>query len=442
MIILNKEKEGKTETKNTFLFYLLVITVFFNIWFPKAGIKLAGIPLTVGNVFFLLLLVLWLGTVVLRRNSIRFPKPALVLLISVIYFIFKYSYIILSSGKYASSVTYIIPLILYPAGLLIAYDILTDNYRKKVIVNVIKYGFYFLCFYALLQFVVGIGNCDIPGLTVNLSDFREMGPQWYMKKSNGTDEANAKIVSTYQNGNLFGINLIFIYSLIYYYLKHEHKEKELIFSLILFIFCTFLTLSRTCWLGIVLFIFLEIIMKREKNKSSIIRKGIILFFCVISLFLVFNYMPSVTNRLLDTDKDGWISMSGRTEGLINVINCIIENGNPFLVIMSILIGPKGLISYWGVAFEMFPTSLFAQTGIMGMVLIYAFYIYTIVELDKNKYISGGIRSSLIIWLLIGIIECGYWLPPTALNIFLLVGLAFANQGNDKIGDKNEEINTI
>ena len=85
MIILNKEKEGKTETKNTFLFYLLVITVFFNIWFPKAGIKLAGIPLTVGNVFFLLLLVLWLGTVVLRRNSIRFPKPALVLLISVIY---------------------------------------------------------------------------------------------------------------------------------------------------------------------------------------------------------------------------------------------------------------------------------------------------------------------------------------------------------------------
>lgn len=440
MTISKEIKKGKKE--NTLLYYLFMITVFFNVWFPKAGIKLAGIPLTIGNVFFILLLALWFGVIVLRRNSIKFPKPGIVLFLSIFYFVLKYAYITITKNNFASSVTYIIPLVLYPSGMLIAYDILTDEDRKEKVINLIRFGFYFLCFYALLQFVVGIGGCDIPGLTVNLSDYREMGSQWYMQKSNGTDETNSKIVSTYQNGNLFGINLIFIYSLIYYYLKFKHKEKELIFSLILFIMCTFLTLSRTCWLGIVLFIFFEILMKKDENKSSVIRKGIIIFFCLISLFLVFNYMPSVTNRFLGTDKDDWISMSGRTEGIFHVIESIKECGSPFLLILSIIIGPRGLISYWGVAFEMFPTSLFVQTGVVGVILIYTFYIQCVMKLDGNNYITGGVKSSLFIWLIIGIIECGYWLPPTALNIFLLVGLAFANQEKITVGVKNEKIDTI
>ena len=158
---------------------------------------------------------------------------------------------------------------------------------------------------------------------------------------------------------------------------------------------------------------------------------------MVSLVLVFIYVPSVANRFFDTDASDWVSMSGRTEGLINVINCILGTDNIFLLLLAILIGPKGVIPLYGVAFEMLPTSLFAQTGIIGMILIYAFFIYTIKELNTKDYVSGGVRSSLIIWLIIGIIECGYWLPPTALNIFLLIGLAYGKQG-----EKDEEVYTI
>lgn len=440
-MVVSKKRKDKPKEKNDFFFYLFMLVIFFNVWFPKAGVKVAGIPLTVGNVFFIILLMFWFG-VVLTRNKIKFPKAATILLISVAYFIFKYSYIILKKDNFAASVTFIIPLILYPFALFIGYELVTNEYRKEKIINIIRFGFYFLCFYALLQFVVGIGGCDIPGLTVNLSDYREMGPQWYMQKSNGTSEENSKIVSTYQNGNLFGINLIFIYSLIYYYLKHKHREKEIIFSLVLFIACTFLTLSRTCWLGIVLFIFLEIIMKKEKNKSSLFIKGFVVLLCMISLVLVFIYVPSVANRFFQTDASDWVSMSGRTEGLVHVIECIFGTDNLILLFLALLIGPKGVIPYYGVAFEMFPTSLFAQTGLIGMILLYAFFINVVKELNTKDYVSGGVRSSLIIWLIIGIIECGYWLPPTALNIFLLVGLAFGNQENNKIGEVNEENNTI
>lgn len=435
-MVISRERKDKPKEKNSIFFYLFMLVVFFNVWFPKAGIKISGVPLTVGNVLFIILLFFWFGAILIRKN-VKIPKPAIVLIVGVVYFIIKYSYIILNGSSIASNVTYIIPLILYPFAIFLGYELVTDECKKEMIINVVRFGFYFICFYALLQFVVGIGGCDIPGLTVNLSDYREMGPQWYMQKSNGTSEENAKIVSTYQNGNLFGINLIFIYSLIYYYLKHKHREKEIIFSLILFIACAFLTLSRTCWLGIVLFLFLEIIMKREKNKSSLFRKGFIILLCITSLILVFIYVPSVANRFFGTNKSDWISMSGRTEGLVNVVNCILWAKNPLLLLLSIIIGPKGLISYYGIAFEMLPTALFAQTGIIGIVLIYAFFIYVIKELNGKDYVSGGIKSSLIIWLIIGIIECGYWLPPTALNIFLLIGFAFACQDNNILEEKHK-----
>ena len=428
MVISKSEKKGKTEEKNSFLFYLFLLVVFFNVWFPKAGIKISGIPLTVGNVFFMILLVLWFGMALIRKK-IKCPKPAVILLVGVVYFIVKYTYIVLSGSSFASNVTFIIPLILYPFGLFIGYEFIKNEKQKEIIINVIRYGFYFICFYALLQYVVGIGGCDVPGLTVNLSDYREMGPQWYMQKSNGTSEENAKIVSTYQNGNLFGINLIFIYPLIYYYLRNRKREKEIIFSLMLFIACSFLTLSRTCWLGIVLFVFFEIIMKREKNKTSLFRKGFVILLCMISLVLVFMYVPAVANRFFGTHASDWVSMSGRTEGLMNVVNSILSKDNILLLFLSLIIGPKGIISFYGIAFEMLPTALFAQTGIIGVVLIYAFFLYA----------SGGIRAALVIWLIIGIIECGYWLPPTALNIFLLLGFAFACQENKMLEEKQVKV---
>ena len=110
-------------------------------------------------------------------------------------------------------------------------------FLKKIIV----YGFWFICLYSLLQYVIGINKCAIPGLTVNLSDYQQYGEYWYMTKSNGTQLDEVKIVSTYQNGNLFGIGVLIIYPLVYnYYKKIKNKRLENL-SLILFVLCTFLT---------------------------------------------------------------------------------------------------------------------------------------------------------------------------------------------------------
>ena len=212
--------------KNKFAFTLLLITIFWNIWFPKAGIKLNGIPITVGNVFFAITFFVWIINKI-KIGKIKSYKISAILIFEILYCILKYTIIYARIGTIIPSLTFIIPLIIYPIMFFVAVDMIDSKEKIDKILKIIIYGFFFLCFYAILQYIIGIDKCDIPGLTVNLSDYKEMGTLWFMKKANGTDQANAKIVSTYQNGNLFGINLIFIYPLVYYYYSKNEKIRNL-----------------------------------------------------------------------------------------------------------------------------------------------------------------------------------------------------------------------
>lgn len=410
------------KNKNSILFNLLLMTIFFNIWFPKAGIKLGGIPLTAGNMLFALTFIVWCFLKI-KDGSVKINRVSSLITIGILYFGYRYFFVFCLGYKLSDIIGYVIPLVVYPLIFLIVYDVVDSEEKINKIIKVICTGFFFLCFYSLLQYFVGIDKCDIPGLTVNFTDYKEMGSFWFMKKSNGTDISNAKIVSTYQNGNLFGVNMILIYPLIYNYYKWKNENKKLTISLVLFMGCVFLSLSRACWLGIVLFILFGIIMAREQSRQSICRKLILIFLCLAGTIMIFQYVPSIANRFFGTTLSDWISMSGRTEGMIEVFKTINLSNNIF----AYIIGAFGIINYSGLAYEVFPLSLFVQTGIVGTILIYSVFIKTIFDLKKINYICEGVRLALIIWLVVGLIECGYWLPPTSLNLFMIIGLAYASR---------------
>ena len=422
--------EEKKE-KNGILFNLLLITIFWNIWFPKAGIKLGGIPLTVGNVFFAITFALWVF-IKLRSKTVRVQViVSSITILGIFYFIIKYTIVYGTIGGIGTSIGYIIPLCIYPLIFFVTYDFINSKEQIEKIMKVIVYGFFFLCIYAIIQSIVGIENCDIPGLTVNLTDYRQWGDFWYRTKANGTNAENIKIVGTYQNGNLFGISLILIYPLVYGYYKKYKKNKILIISLILFIITVFLTLSRACWLGIVLFITFGVVFERESTKQSLLRKVITIIISIIAIIYVFKYLPTVANRLFDTDKEDWVSMSGRTAGAINVFKSL-QNSNS---ILPYIIGPYGIAEYYGLAYEVMPLSVFVQTGIIGLILLYSVFFKTLGLLKNKNYIAKSVRLAIIIWLIVGFIECGYWLPPAALNIFMIMALGL--KSNEIL--KGEEI---
>ena len=148
--------------------------------------------------------------------------------------------------------------------------------------------------------------------------------------------------------------------------------------------------------------------------------------------IAFKYMPSIANRFLDTNLEDWISMSGRTEGMIEVFRTVYDSNS----ILAYIIGAFGIVNYSGLAYEMLPISMFVQTGIIGLLLLYGVFIKFIFDMKTDNYISKSVRLALIIWLIVGIIECGYWLPPAALNLFMLMALGYASK---KIEFKKEEV---
>lgn len=409
----------KTKEKNGFLFNLLLITIFFNIWFPKAGIKLSGIPLTVGNVFLAITFFFWTMKKVMNRRM-KINKIGYILIILMLYSLIKYLLI----GGFVKNIGYIIPLVVYPLMFIIAYDTIDTKEKLQKVIKVICFGFFFICIYALLQYVFGIENVCIPGLTVNLSDYTTYGANWYLQKNNNNSyEIGTKIISTFQNGNLYGVNALLIYPIIYGYLKKENKSFLMYVSLALFVICVFLSLSRSCWLGIILFMLFGIFLESEKNKNSLYRKAIIILMCLVLVGVSFKYFPSIAARFSSMDKSSIMSMSGRTEGLTEVLN----NFSQYKYIFIWLIGSNGFIENAGLAYEMTPLALLVQVGIIGIVLFYGTLYQVWKRMNKKKWLQNAVKLSIFIWTIVGCIEGAFWLPPTALNIFLMLALGLIDQ---------------
>ena len=408
--------KNEINNKNSLLFNLLLMTIFWNIWFPKAGIKISGIPLTIGNVFFIMTFVVWFLKR-MRIGKFRINPPGGLILVGIFYFMCRYIIVMLAKNiSFSTTIGYIIPLCIYPLIFFLIIELVDSNEKLEKIIKIIVYGFIFLCIYALFQYFLRIETVAIPGLTVNLTDYQQLGKMWYMAKANGTDINNAKIVSTYQNGNLFGISLLLIYPIVYNYFKNKKENGKIIISLLLFIITTFLTLSRACWLGIILFITFGVLMENDNTKEAWLRRIIIIILSCVAIAGVFKFLPSVANRFFGTTN--WVSMSGRTEGLIKVFETVFASNNIFAYIL----GPYGMIKYSGLAYEILPLSIFVQTGIVGIILLYSVFFYGIRKMKSKNYISKAIKLSFIIWLIVGCIECGYWLPPAALNLFMMLGL--------------------
>ena len=398
---------------------MLLITIFFNIWFPKAGIKLSEIPLTVGNVFLAITFFFWAMKKVMNRRM-KINKIGYILIILMLYSFIKYLII----GEFVKNIGYIIPLVVYPLMFIIAYDTIDTKEKLQKVIKVICFGFFFICIYALLQYVLGIEKVCIPGLTVNLSDYTTYGANWYLQKNNNnSSEIGTKIISTFQNGNLYGVNALLIYPIVYGYLKKENKSFLMYVSLALFVICVFLSLSRSCWLGIILFMLFGIFLESEKNKNSLYRKAIIILMCLFLVGVSFKYFPSIATRFSSMDKSSIMSMSGRTEGLTEVLN----NFSQYKYIFIWFIGSNGFIENVGLAYEMTPLALLVQVGIIGIVLFYGILYQVWKRMNKKKWLQNAVKLSIFIWTIVGCIEGAFWLPPTALNIFLILALGLIDQ---------------
>lgn len=293
----NLINEKNTPIKNYRIIYLfLIITLLF----PKAGITTSVLPVTVATVAYVLSI---------AANINGYLKSNLSVQIIIIY-----TYLIVSSfatilfniqSFSAMNIAYMVVLLASP---------ITFTFGKCLDVkktnNIIAYILILIGSYSILQFILGVQETAIQGLTIAIGDD-------FSKKQIIRSGWIAKIPSTYTNGTLLAPSLIILIS---YVLEIRKKNALNYFAVIFGIISLLLSGSRSSIFSAILlipFLCYRIITMSKKNKTLMFS----LIFYAVPLFIVILLiiLPSLTSEFVDQIYNAYIgftkndfTLSGRT----------------------------------------------------------------------------------------------------------------------------------
>ena len=400
---------------------LFLVTVVVNILIPKAGIKVAGIPLTAGNVLLGMLLVYTLCF--MGIGKLKMSKFAFICLSAALFWMVRIG-LSVGGGSLSEIIGYLIPLCVYPFIFLLVPLYITRREQIERLVRIILFCFVCLLLYTLLQAAVGIGRVSIPGITVNYSDYIANPSGWWLDKSNAVGSAS-KMVATYQNGNILGVALLLFFPFVLSAVRKNWMKAGL---WVLLVACVLLAGSRTVYIGLIIlclyyifrqlgrFVFYDIRVK----ISTLILIYLLTFVAIGGLvYFVLAFDTDMFNRILSLfDFDTMIKGAGRTASAFRYFRWLGDNP------VAILFGGYGMRPDGG-AYEMTYICVFMLGGVIGLCLFLYFIFSAVAEIRRHAprgKLKSGIVSGLVIYFIAAFIEGAYWLPPTAINVWLIAGL--------------------
>lgn len=225
------------------------IVVFYVLAFPKGGIKIYGVPITFG---YLLSTVLLLSAMV-RGGGLALPLDRITAFLPCALLGLWSIFVMQINGVESSgfAIGYFVSVLYLPLfGLVVCSSLMLDDLGDTVqralvwaVRVIVVYGIFLFFF----KQVTGTW-IEIPYLTVNAGDVGELDDKFINRGG------IFKLISTYNNGNIFGVSLAIVAPL---YLR---LERSAVLRALLYV-ALFLTLSRTAWIGGILVLSLRTLSK-------------------------------------------------------------------------------------------------------------------------------------------------------------------------------------
>lgn len=253
-------------------FPLLLLT--FLLIFPKGGIKVSNLPLTWG---YLLLFLSGISILFRRLHGIVFSHLQVFLALLPFQLISLTTFLIVSVEDWRFTISFFVHFFIFPFMffLLFSKSILEINFShflkffKNGVLFIACYGVFLFLFVHTFRFFF-----TIPLLTVNVDDLGILETTKCILRGDFF-----KLISTYNNGNIYGICILILLPL-YDYLEEKTWKRSIVkLSLIL-------TLSRTVWLGLLIVELFNIFYVRNPNS----RRGVVLkalsFAILLSLIVI------------------------------------------------------------------------------------------------------------------------------------------------------------
>ena len=428
---------------------ILYFIIFFYLTFPKAGIKIEGIPIALHDILFLFLILFSLTRMAdWSATFLQNKRVIILMMIFAIYASLKLGYSFWHAGLL--DVGIIIPLLVYPVIflLLLLFDQVYEMPWDTLLLIPIA-AFFILCVYALMQFFMGIENVMVPGLTYNWTDAQD--PNILSTKHN-IYGPYTKIFSTYQNGNIFGVNLLLIFPLVFE-LLYERRKSLGYLAMVVFITVAFLTASRAVWAGVFLYVLIRFFLFKQGWKRVLVilpllfMSSLLLFIEPLryraNMFLGKDTIPKIievpgmdsiseqaggtdqTWARLHTDEPPQIeNLSGRLDNLYRLWDATFGTLNWG----AIFFGAYGILPKrsYGIPFEIIYAAIFGYFGLIGLVLWslpILFSLYNFFKL-RDDLVIRGVLLGLICYFIAAMAEGAYWLTPTVFNLWLIIGIGW------------------
>ena len=215
----------------------LILLMFFLLVFPKGGIKIYDIPLTWG---YLLLGLFSIGA--LLRRSIIVHRERLHVLLSLLPFLAISALTMAMNGapNIGTNISFWISFLFLPTAFFCLFSNDIETFNEQLFFRFFTKGIFFVALYGITLFIIKQVSghfLEIPLLTMNLGDLGQLE----LKHINRG--AVFKLISTYNNGNIYGICLLMLLPL--YCLIEKSRWRHWIVKLSLL-----MTFSRTVWIGL------------------------------------------------------------------------------------------------------------------------------------------------------------------------------------------------
>jgi hypothetical protein len=262
---------------------LNMIALWINLAFPKAGIYLGAIPINIGYVVLGsgAFSVFW--AILLRQHSLTRPEYfAMLLLLGNA--LFQLSTLVVQGSSsdlgmllgHFTSLAVVPPLVLLSAGYVLSHTSRVQVFRLMLwaLTIITSFGIFNFVFLNIFKQMIGIPYLTFTGAEFDISTK-------YIDRG-----GVIKLISTYNNGNIFGVNVIMWSGLVLYGWPNSRRFvlKFFMNALNLVVKVTLLlTLSRTVWITMIFSeVFLRFFVFRRLNHI------LSLFFVLaLLLFLVF-----------------------------------------------------------------------------------------------------------------------------------------------------------
>ncbi|MBF7979229.1 MULTISPECIES: hypothetical protein [Rahnella] len=382
--------------------------LFMTFALPKAGAKIGGFPLYVSLISSFYFMVSGLIFVLKRKTDLLF----VLLAFSLICIMFLFNQLSFAGADYyrngylgfASVIAYItsfFSFLCYYGALKIKNS---EEWKKHIAVI-----FYLLVIYALMQKIFGDYNVTIPGITANYQD--AMTHDFLAGKNNMIwGIGYLKATSTYQNGNLFGANLLLIgYSVI---ANNRSANKKIMLPMIFLCIVVLLTASVSIYLGLIVGCLWMFFTSKNNSGSTVV----MFWFGVLILALILTVMFSTDNIFLTIIQERLFNRdlsegSGRIEKIKEYVTLV--GNNPWVLVNGMLFYSKEFEE----AYEVLPVAILQILG-LPILIFYVFFVLSKLKLIvKSPYVLP-----FIAYFSASLSDGAYWLPPTATNLFIILGL--------------------